>query len=95
MMKPRLFSRQITLNTTLTLLTIFIIVASANIPVNAWSNGSYADDPQDYDYEKDYGTHDWIADAALDYLIDHNVSQWNWLDSRREIFYVGTEAPDN
>ncbi len=94
-MHLRLFNRQITSTFIFTMLTIFIIVVSSNTPVVAWNNGSYAYDPQDYDYETDYGTHDWIADAALNYLIDHNASQWNWLDSRREIFYVGTEAPDN
>ncbi|MHA1522579.1 MAG: hypothetical protein ACTSRK_20615, partial [Promethearchaeota archaeon] len=94
-MHPRPYQRKITSSITFTLLLIFIIAAPSNFSVVAWNNGSYAYDPQDYDYETDYGTHDWIADATLDYLLNHNATHWNWLDTRREIFYVGTEAPDN
>ena len=44
----------------------------------AWSNGSYAYNQNDYDYETDYGTHDWIAERALEVLIDHDDTQWKW-----------------
>lgn len=30
-------------------------------------------------YKSDYGTHDWIADAALRLLYNEDPSQWNWL----------------
>lgn len=75
--------------------TLFILSGSHIQPTKGWKNGSYAYNPADYDYETDYGTHDWIADAMLDYLLELNASQWNWLNERREIYYVGTEAPDN
>ncbi|MCF2141000.1 MAG: zinc dependent phospholipase C family protein [Candidatus Lokiarchaeota archaeon] len=78
------------------ILIILISLSILSVPaVFAWKNGSYAYNPSDYDYSTDYGTHDWIADAALDYLLEINSSHWNWLNERREIFYVGTEAPDN
>ncbi|RLI65275.1 MAG: hypothetical protein DRO88_04995, partial [Promethearchaeia archaeon] len=63
--------------------------------VQGWKNGSYANNPADFDCNTDYGSHDWIADAILDYLLEINANRWNWLDERREIYYVGTEAPDN
>jgi len=61
----------------------------------AWSNGSYAYNQNDYDYETDYGTHDWIAEGALEVLIQFDSDQWKWLEYRETIFLVGTEAPDN
>jgi len=66
---------------------------------NAWNNGNsgsaYAYTYINYDYEDNYGTHDWIADAALNALLNLNESKWNWLELRKEIYFVGTEAPDN
>ncbi len=61
----------------------------------AWKNESYANYPDNFDYENDYGTHDWIADAALDSLLKEDESSWGWLNERKEIFLLGTEAPDN
>lgn len=61
----------------------------------AWKNGSYGHNDSDYDYEKDYGTHDWIAEAALNALLDEDSDDWTWLKDRKEIYFVGTEAPDN
>jgi hypothetical protein len=55
---------------------------------DAWSNGGYSWDPLD----PDYGTHDWIAEAALaiqtrdaSFLTGDNLVR----------FLLGTEAPDN
>jgi hypothetical protein len=39
-------------------------------------------DINDYSFDEknsDYGTHDWIADAALRFLYEKNHSKWNWL----------------
>jgi len=80
---------------------IFIVLIGLMVLVlpysfgNAWSNGSYAYNQNDYDYETDYGTHDWIAEGALEALIEHDEDQWKWLEYREIIFLVGTEAPDN
>jgi hypothetical protein len=57
-------------------------------PTYAWSNGGYSSDPSN----PDYGTHDWIAEHALDWLLPE-AKQWimdnlNW-------YLYGTELPDN
>lgn len=54
----------------------------------AWSNGGYSDDPSN----PDYGTHDWIAQHALDWLPD--AEKWYILDNFAGYLY-GTELPDN
>lgn len=43
------------------LLSSWIMV---NYEVSGWSNGGYSADPAN----PDYGTHDWIAEHALDWL---------------------------
>lgn len=63
--------------------------------VTAWSNGSYAHTFPAYDWERDYSTHDWIAEGALDALSALNGSAWEWLELRIQIYLLGTEAPDN
>ncbi len=64
-------------------------------PGLAWKNESYANSPDDYDYKTDYGTHDWIANAALESLLTEDQSKWSWLSDRKQYFLLGTEAPDN
>ena len=63
----------------------------------SWSNGSYSYDNVNYDYDTDYGTHDWIAEGALDALMAFDPNNWGWLNdmNRKKIYLVGTEAPDN
>ncbi|MHA1272768.1 MAG: hypothetical protein ACTSQS_04975 [Promethearchaeota archaeon] len=65
--------------------------------VLAWKNSSYAYNNIDYSYEDDYGTHDLLADAALQALLEDDESSWTWLNdpNRKKIFLLGTEAPDN
>jgi hypothetical protein len=70
--------------------------------VNGWGNGesagdcsAFADDNLSYDYECNFGTHDWIAKSALNALLEENSSKWSWLSDREKIYLVGTEAPDN
>jgi len=70
------------------LLLSFLMVNMALFCVSGWSNGGFSDDPSN----PDYGTHDWIAQHALD-----------WLPSNEKQFIVnnianylyGTELPDN
>jgi len=76
------------------LVSFLIILTPFNYGI-AWSNASYAFTSNNYDYEENYGTHDWIADAALNALLNLNQSKWSWLEQRKSIFLVGTEAPDN
>ena len=66
----------------------FIMISSITINVNAWSNGGYSEDPDN----PDYGTHDWIAEHALDFL-PLNEKQYI-IDNINDYLY-GTELPDN
>ena len=54
----------------------------------AWSNGGYSADPSN----PYYGTHDWIAQHALDWL--PNEEKQYILDNLK-IYLYGTELPDN
>lgn len=54
----------------------------------AWSNGGYSSDPAN----PDYGTHDWIADAALQ-IQTQDVAFLK--TTYHATFLLGTEAPDN
>jgi len=53
-----------------------------------WSNGGYSDDPS----SPKYGTHDWIAQHALDWLPDEEKS---FIVSNLATYLYGTELPDN
>jgi hypothetical protein len=74
---------------TFSLILLIILLAIAKIPFQAysWSNGGYSDDPS----HPDYGTHDWIAQHALDWLPD--VERQFILDNLAAYLY-GTELPD-
>jgi len=64
-------------------------VASAPITnVSAWSNGGYSADPGN----PDYGTHDWIAQHALDWL---PVEEKQYILENLAAYLYGTELPDN
>jgi len=54
----------------------------------AWSNGGYSNDPA----HPDYGTHDWIAQHALDWLPTHEKQ---FLTENIASYLYGTELPDN
>ncbi|MEM2805542.1 MAG: zinc dependent phospholipase C family protein, partial [Candidatus Bathyarchaeia archaeon] len=54
----------------------------------AWSNGGYSDNP----LEPDYGTHDWIAEHALDWL---PANEKAYIINNLEAYLYGTELPDN
>lgn len=64
-------------------------------PATAWKNGSYAYNRVDYSYEDDYGTHDWIAEYALDELMKISSSDWDWLNQpdMKKIFCWGPKRP--
>jgi len=54
----------------------------------AWSNGGYSDDP----INPDYGTHDWIAQHALDWLPSNETQ---YILDNLAVYLYGTELPDN
>jgi hypothetical protein len=66
---------------------ICCIVLSAK-PASAWSNGGFSTDPS----HPAYGTHDWIAQHALDNL--PTVEKQYLLDNLN-VYLYGTELPDN
>ncbi|MCX8182976.1 MAG: zinc dependent phospholipase C family protein [Crenarchaeota archaeon] len=53
-----------------------------------WSNGGYSDDP----FSPKYGTHDWIAQHALDWLPDEEK---DFIISNLATYLYGSELPDN
>ena len=57
-------------------------------PTLAYSNGGYSADPSD----PDYGTHDWIAQHALDWLPDNEK---RYISDNLNDYLYGTELPDN
>lgn len=71
-------------------LSLFVLLTSfgPGKTAVAWSNGGYSSNPNN----PDYGTHDWIADHAMN-LLPSNES--GWLVNNRNAFLYGTEAPDN
>ena len=65
-----------------------LLTMNSTAMVSGWSNGGYSANPAD----PDYGTHDWIAEHALDWL-PQQEKQW-LLDNKASYLY-GTELPDN
>src|SRR4030042_5086856 len=63
--------------------TVLLIAESSG-----WSNGGYSADPTN----PDYGTHDWIAEHALDWLTTHEKQ---FILDNKAVFLYGTELPDN
>jgi len=82
-------SRRIVSGTMLTLLLIGMSCTILNVkPVTGWSNGSFSTDPQN----PNYGTHDWIAQHALDWLPNE---EREYIINNLAIYLYGTELPDN
>ena len=80
--KPTLFSAiSIILACTLT-------ITLTPPPTTAYSNGGYSADPSN----PDYGTHDWIAQHALDWLPDNEK---RYISDNLDDYLYGTELPDN
>ena len=69
---------------------ILLIVATAFLAAEAsgWSNGGYSADPT----HPDYGTHDWIAEHALDWL---PTQEKQFVLDNKAVYLYGTELPDN
>jgi hypothetical protein len=76
-----------------TLSELVIVLLIAVIPfltaeTAGWSNGGYSANPE----IPDYGTHDWIAEHALDWLPQQEKQ---WLLDNKAAYLYGTELPDN
>jgi hypothetical protein len=69
------------------LLLSFLMIGTALFSVSGWSNGGYSDDPSN----PDYGTHDWIAEHALDWLPS---AEKQFILENLATYLYGTELPD-
>jgi hypothetical protein len=70
------------------LLVSFALAAGFCRGAWAWSNGGYSGDPA----HPSYGTHDWIAQHALDWL---PPAEKQFLTDHLTNYLYGTELPDN
>ena len=70
------------------LVVSFLVFSVLTMGVAAWSNGGYSDDPSN----PDYGTHDWIAEHALDWLPS---DEKEYIENNLTLYLYGTELPDN
>jgi hypothetical protein len=77
-------------NKSLLIVTDLLLFLSAIfIPgIQSWSNGGYTTDI----YNPKYGTHDWIAEHAKNWLPE---DERKWIDFNLNYFLYGTEYPDN
>jgi hypothetical protein len=64
------------------------LVFSLVFCVQGWSNGGWSTDPSN----PKYGTHDWIAQHALDWL---PTGEKQFIINNLNIYLYGTELPDN
>jgi hypothetical protein len=69
-------------------LVCLLLVLSSVGSVASWSNGGYSADPS----HPNYGTHDWIAQHALDWLPDNEKQ---YILDNLALYLYGTELPDN
>jgi hypothetical protein len=65
----------------------FLMFGMTLFCVSGWSNGGFSDDPSN----PDYGTHDWIAQHALDWL---PLKEKQFIISYLADYLYGTELPD-
>ena len=70
------------------ILLLGLLVASCVGSVQGWSNGGYSADPS----SPDFGTHDWIAQHALDWL---PTQEKQYIIDNLAAYLYGTELPDN
>jgi hypothetical protein len=70
------------------LVLILLVFPAFTMHTYAWSNGGYSSDPS----QPDYGTHDWIAQHALDWL---PLDEKAYLENNLAAYLYGTELPDN
>jgi hypothetical protein len=75
----------------LTLLLICICYTMMNVKtVECWSNGGYSPDPPPF--SPVYGTHDWIAQHALDWV---PTKEKQYITNNLAQYLYSTELPDN
>ena len=75
-------------NFVLACMVLMVAANSAFLTVYGWNNGGYSQDPN----SPKYGTHDWIAEHALDWLPQ---TEKQFIIENIAIYLYGTELPDN
>ena len=70
------------------LLAAFLSASANSARVSAWSNGGYSGDQT----HPGYGTHDWVAQHALDWL---PAQEKQFFADHLSSYLYGTELPDN
>jgi hypothetical protein len=65
-----------------------VLVFLTSLHGTAWSNGGNSANPDN----PDYGTHDWIAENAVNFLPANDSV---WIKNNMVAYLIGTEAPDN
>jgi len=70
------------------ILSSLLIIGFEAAVASGWSNGGYSANPSN----PDYGTHDWIAEHALDWL---PLQEKQFLLDNKASFLYGTELPDS
>lgn len=69
-------------------LLLCVLLVGAPSTATAWSNGGFSSNPN----HPDYGTHDFLAQHALDHVPDDLDF---WLRDNLQMYLYGTELPDN
>jgi hypothetical protein len=87
-MRKEASARKIALSALLILMLVLSVVQVLVRNSTAWSNGGFSADPE----APDYGTHDWIAQHALDWL---PPAEKQYILSNLAVYLYGTELPDN
>ena len=72
----------------ITILVLSSLIVSFVGSVQGWSNGGFSADPS----HPDYGTHDWIAQHALDWL---PTQEKQYVIDNLAAYLYGTELPDS
>ncbi len=72
---------------TLALTTLLLLLSFQARIASCWSNGGVSADPE----HPDYGTHDWIAEHALEWL---PLQEKQHILDHKEAYVYGTELPD-
>jgi hypothetical protein len=70
------------------LIVCVLLLLLCSQPAWGWSNNGYSDNPA----TPKYGTHDWIAQHALDYL---PTQEKQYITNNLQAYLYGTELPDN
>jgi hypothetical protein len=81
-------SKKLKLTTSILLIVCLSLLLFSAKPALCWSNGGYSSNPA----QPDYGTHDWIAQHALDYL---PTQEKQYITDNLAAYLYCTELPDN